>query len=82
MALSFALVAVAAVVVAGLLYWLSDLAYDVHWLFGAPIRIVAFITALGAAFTVLGALLQLVIVLVMTAFLVARTVLGNVRRDV
>ncbi len=43
---------------AALMYWISDRAYDVSWVLGVPIRIVAFMTAVGAFFAVLAAVIN------------------------
>lgn len=31
----------------GLVWWISDFAYGVHWLFGFPVRLVGIISGLG-----------------------------------
>jgi hypothetical protein len=46
-----------------LLYWVSDLAYDVHWIVGAPIRILAFIALIGALFAALGAVIKILMLI-------------------
>ena len=44
---------------AALMWWISDLAYSVTWLFGFPIRLFAIVTSVMAFFAILGGIVQM-----------------------
>ena len=69
--------ALSVVLFAGLLYWISDLAYEIHWLVGFPIRLIAFAAAVGAAFTVIALVFQLLFLLGGIVVGVWRAMLGR-----
>lgn len=56
---------------------LSDAAYNLHWIIGFPIRLVAIAVGITAAFVLLGAAWQLLVLLVMSLWLLARAALGK-----
>lgn len=62
---------VVAVLFASFMWWLSEQAYEVTWLLGFPIRIVAVLSAISVLFALIGAAFQVVFVLGFSLWTVA-----------
>lgn len=58
-----------------LVWWISDLAYAVHWLLGAPVRILAFLMVLG----VLAGIVSTIIALSLMVFATAINIWSDIR---
>lgn len=56
--------------IAALVWWVSELAYEVHWLLGAPVRIVAFILAVSVVLATIGTVLTVLLTLIAIAIAV------------
>lgn len=62
---------------AALLYWISDRAYEVSWVIGFPLRIIAFMSALGAFFALLGAVIKIVLMIGVAVWMMVQSALGR-----
>lgn len=76
-AMGIVLTAFGALLIAALMWWLSDLVYGVHWTLGFPVRVVAFIFAVSALFTALGAAFQLIVLLVAVVISMTKLAFGR-----
>lgn len=50
--------------IAVLVWWVSELAYEVHWVLGAPVRIVAFILVVSVVLATIGTALTVLLTLI------------------
>jgi len=70
-----------AVLLAALVWWLSDLAYSMTWLLGFPLRLVAIVVGFGALFAVIGGALYIAGIIVFGLFAMAKGALGGKSLD-
>jgi hypothetical protein len=69
--------AFAVVLFAALIWWFSDVAYDIHWIIGFPIRLFALVVTFGAFMAVLTTAFQLFLLILAIGTMLVRIAFGR-----